>query len=77
MPNSTRKQPIREHYEVNDHVLAYLDLPYPCPVRIEIDGDSVRLYVGPRDWEWTRGCPRCHSSGYGLMESPPVGIETP
>lgn len=39
-------------YETEDLILPRLDLPDPCPVRIEIRDDSVFLYVGQRDWQW-------------------------
>jgi len=41
-------------YELNDQVLSVLGkgLPDPCPVRIIVNDHDIRLYVGPRDWQW-------------------------
>jgi len=39
-------------FEIHDLVLPTLDLPDPCPVRIEIRDDSIFLYIGDRDWQW-------------------------
>ena len=39
-------------FKVEDQVLPTLDLPNPCPIRIEIRDDCIFLYVGVRDWQW-------------------------
>jgi len=39
-------------FEMQDLILPTLDLPDPCPVRVEIRDDSLFLYVGARDWQW-------------------------
>jgi hypothetical protein len=44
----------KEVFEQNDPVLPELVLPYPCNIRVAIDGDYVNLYIGPRDWSWDR-----------------------
>lgn len=58
-----------EHYAEDDSVLPILALPCPCPIRIDIDEDHVRLFIGPRDWEWKRGCPDVNAVGT-LFDSP-------
>ena len=39
-------------YKQEDLILPGLDLPDPCPVKIEIRDNSVFLYIGSRDWQW-------------------------
>ena len=41
-----------KRYELKDSILPILDLPDPCPIKIEIKNDSVYLHIGPRDWQW-------------------------
>ena len=38
-----------------DQVLPVLTLNDPTFIKIEIEDDVVRLWVGPRDWEWKNG----------------------
>lgn len=61
---------IDEHYAEDDLILSILALPSPCPIRIDIHDDVVKLSVGPRDWEWRRGCPDVIAAG--TMFDPPV-----
>ncbi len=39
-------------FEAEDLILPDLDLPDPCPVRVEIRDDCLFLYIGARDWQW-------------------------
>lgn len=39
-------------FEIKDLILPTLDLPDPCPIKIEIRDDSLLLYIGARDWQW-------------------------
>ena len=39
-------------FEAKDLILKHLDLPDPCPIRVEIRDDSLFLYIGARDWQW-------------------------
>jgi hypothetical protein len=48
---------MEEHYADEDEVVHMLTFPKPCPIRIDIEDESIRLFVGQRDWEWRRGCP--------------------
>ena len=48
---------MEEHYAEDDTVLAKMQLPEECSIRIDIDDSTVRLFIGPRDYEWRRGCP--------------------
>ena len=41
-------------YEVDDLILPKLALPRPCPISIIVDDKGVRLFVGPRDWQWDK-----------------------
>jgi hypothetical protein len=41
-------------FEMRDLVIPILPLSTPCPVRVEIDDESVRLSVGPRIIEWSK-----------------------
>lgn len=52
-----------EHYAIDDAILPSLELPNPCPIRIDIHENSVSLYIGQRDWSWPRGCPDVSGSG--------------
>lgn len=40
--------------KTRDFVLPLLRLPFPCRIKIVIDEECVRLYVGPRDWQWDK-----------------------
>lgn len=46
-----------EHYAVDDNVLPILDLHSAVEVRIDIEETGVKLFIGPREYEWPRGCP--------------------
>ena len=43
---------MKTKFEVTDLTLPLLELPDPCPIRVEMRNDSLHLYVGPRDWQW-------------------------
>jgi len=44
--------PTSKKYKIEDIILPDLNLPDPCPIKIEIRDSSVFLYIGPRDWQW-------------------------
>jgi hypothetical protein len=46
-----------EHYAIDDDVLSTLALDPAVEVRIDIEETGVRLFIGPREYEWPRGCP--------------------
>ena len=46
-----------EHYAIDDNVLPILDLTPEVEVRIDIEETGVKLFIGPREYEWPRGCP--------------------
>lgn len=46
-----------EHYAVDDDVLGVLDLKSAIEVRLDIEETEVKLFIGPRKYEWPRGCP--------------------
>jgi len=39
-------------YKMDDLILPHLDLPDPCPIKIEIRDGTISLHIGPRDWQW-------------------------
>jgi hypothetical protein len=45
-----------EHYAIDD-VLPILDLHPTAGVRIDIEETGVKLFIGPREYEWPRGWP--------------------
>jgi hypothetical protein len=46
-----------EHYAIDDEILPIL-ASYPAvEVRIDIEETGVKLFIGPREYEWPRGCP--------------------
>jgi hypothetical protein len=47
-----------EEYQHADQILPILTLADPCNVRITVDDEWVRLWVGPRDWQWYRTGPK-------------------
>jgi hypothetical protein len=53
-------------YEVEDIVLPHITFPKKSRVRIVIDDKFVRLYVGPRDWQFDRDTKECVGSGVNL-----------
>lgn len=46
-----------EYYAIDDDVLPTLDLHPGVEVRIDIEETGVKLLIGPREYEWPRGCP--------------------
>lgn len=60
-----------EHYAVEDEMLPILAMPIPVSVRIDIYEDCVRLQIGPRDYEWPRGCPDVCAKGVSFHEPLP------
>ena len=50
-----------EHYAIDDDVLPTLDLNPAIEVRIDIEETGVKLLIGPREYEWQRGCPDASS----------------
>jgi hypothetical protein len=46
-----------EHYAIDDDVLPTLALDPAVEVRIDIEETGVELFIGPREYEWPRGCP--------------------
>jgi hypothetical protein len=46
-----------EHYAIDDEVLPTLALHPAVEVRIDIEETGVKLFIGPREYEWPRGCP--------------------
>jgi len=43
---------MNKKFETEDLILPYLNLPDPCPIKVEIRDNSLFLCVGPRDWQW-------------------------
>jgi hypothetical protein len=48
---------IGEHYAIDDDVLPTLELHPAVEVRIDIEETGVKLFIGPREYEWPRRCP--------------------
>ena len=46
-----------EHYSIDDSVLSMLNLHMLAPVRIDVGRTGVKLFLGPLEYEWSRGCP--------------------
>jgi len=46
-----------EHYAIDDDCLPILALHPTIEVRIDIEETGVKLIIGPREYEWPRGCP--------------------
>jgi hypothetical protein len=46
-----------EHYAVDDSVLPLLNMYSAVEVRIDIEDTGIKLFIGPREYEWPRGCP--------------------
>lgn len=40
-------------FEMRDVIIPILPLPIPCSVRVQIDAERVKLFVGPRIIEWS------------------------
>jgi hypothetical protein len=55
-----------EHYAIDDEVLPTLDLHPAVEVRIDIEETGIKLFIGPREYEWPRGCPDVRSVRTGF-----------
>ena len=55
-----------EHYAIDDNVLPILDLHPEVEVRIDIEETGIKLFIGPREYEWPRGCPDVCSVSTGF-----------
>jgi hypothetical protein len=55
-----------EHYAIDDNVLPILDLLSGVEVRIDIEETGVKLFAGPREYEWPQGCPDACSVSTGF-----------
>lgn len=64
-----------EHYAIDDSVLSSLDLDPSVEVRIDIEETGIKLFIGPREYEWPRGCPDVCSVRTGFY-SPVDGPHT-
>ena len=53
-PKKSQHNPSLEVFRESDLILPHLRLPFPTKIKIELDEQYVRLYVGRRDWEWDR-----------------------
>ena len=53
-------------FKLEDIVLPQMDLPDPCPIRIEITDDSVLLFIGRRDFQWDKETQEWLASGMDL-----------
>jgi hypothetical protein len=58
-----------EHYAIDDDVLQILDLQRAVEVRIDIEETGVKLFIGPRVYEWPRNCPDVCSVSTGFYSS--------
>jgi hypothetical protein len=63
-----------EHYAIDDDVLSSLDLNPAVEVRIDIEETGIKLFIGPREYEWPRGCPDVCSIRTGFY-SPLDGLQ--
>ena len=62
-----------EVYEKHDEILPTLAGDQLDAVRVEITDDSVRLFVGPRDWSWNRETGVL--TGAGVALNPPIAFD--
>jgi len=66
-------------YETKDLILPMLKLKEPVTIRITEDEKYLRLYVGPRDWQFSKETGKCVGAGTGLDcrqgASPPLPSE--
>ena len=46
-------------YETEDLILPMLNLKEPVTIRITEDDKYLRLYVGPRDWQFSKETGGC------------------
>ena len=53
-------------YETEDLILPMLDLKEPVTIRITEDDKHLRLYVGPRDWQFSKETGECVGAGTAL-----------
>jgi hypothetical protein len=64
-------------YKIEDRILPLLGahhrLPDPCPIRVVIDRRFVRLFVGPRDWQWEKATGKLFASGTDVETASHVG----
>jgi hypothetical protein len=58
-----------EHYAIDNDVLPILDLHTAVEVRIDIEETGIKLFIGPREYEWPRGCPDVCSVRTGFYTS--------
>jgi hypothetical protein len=50
-------------YETEDLILPMLKLKEPVTIRITEDENYLRLYVGPRDWQFSKEDGQCVGAG--------------
>lgn len=50
-------------YETEDLILPMLDLPESIKIRITEDDKYLHLYVGPRDWQFSKDSGECVGAG--------------
>ena len=55
-----------EEYQLEDGILSLIKFPDPSKVRIVIDDKFVRLYVGPRYWQFDIKTKECVGAGTAL-----------
>jgi hypothetical protein len=56
-----------EHHAINDELLPTLTLQPAVEVRIDIEETGVKLFIGPREYEWPRCCPDSLLSKDGVL----------
>ena len=71
---------IVERYSMNDLIVPILaeqgrlrgnNTEPSCQIRVEVRNEDVRLWVGPRDWQWNRQTGALIGAGTSLCEGPP------
>ena len=60
---------MKKTFKIDDLILAGLNLPDPCPVRIKIEHSRIHLYIGPRDWAWDFHTQELTGCGTDLIEN--------
>lgn len=66
-------KPQYEVYETDDGILSGLELPNPCQIRVEIQADRVRLFIGQRDMDWERSTGKLLGAGTTIEPPRPEG----
>lgn len=60
---------MRQKYATTDSILSKLRFKKREKIKIVIDDNNVRLYIGPRDWSWDRKTRKWTGQGTDLSKA--------